>query len=149
MGEGEEDVNPPPWWSDPWWRWFLTIVLASVAASIVTGGLFFVLNWRLTSGARRAAERAQRIGEVVDAYLRYVEAGRYAGIHALFIAGVKRLRDDEEIQQALDRIAAQKGERPLSDVDPGKLKAFCDEISVQGPSIVGHGEAIAKYRKKS
>ena len=28
-------MNPPPWLSDPWWRWFLTIALAAVVAGLL------------------------------------------------------------------------------------------------------------------
>jgi len=148
VGEGEEDVNPLPWLSDPRVGMVLTIVLAS----LVVGLIFLVTNRRLTVRTRRATERSQRISEVVDDYLRYVivHPPVYQGMWALLLAGVKRLRDNGEIQQALDRIEARTGQRPLNDVDAGKLKAFCDEVvKVEGPGVVGYNEALAKYGKKS
>jgi len=139
-------VNPP-WFSDPWWRWFLTLALAS----LLVGLIFFLVNRRLALRARRAAEHAQRISEVVDDYLRYVTAHPpvYQGIWALLLAGVKRLRDNGEIRQALDRIEARTGQRPLRDVDASQLKAFCDEVRVEGTTVVGYDAALTKYRKKS
>jgi hypothetical protein len=56
VGEGEEGVNPPPWLSDPRWRWFLTIVLASVAAGIVTGAIFFIAMGLSPRGWRRGCD---------------------------------------------------------------------------------------------
>ena|SRR2546425_4806023 len=146
MGEGEEDVNPPPWWSDPWWRWFLTIAFAS----IVVGLIFFLANWRLAVLSRRRTERAQRISEVVDDYVRYATMHPlvYTGTHAVILAGVKRLRDNEEIGQALTRIEARTGQRLLKNVDPRKLKAFCDEVTVDDSNVVGEKAALAKHSTK-
>ena len=146
MGEGEEDVNPLPWLSDPRVGMVLTIALAS----LVVGLIFLLSNRRLAARARRATERTQRIGEVVDDYLRYVivHPPVYQGTWALLLAGVKRLRDNREVQLVLDRIEARTGQRPLNDVDANQLKAFCDEVKVEGPGVVGYNEALAKYRKK-
>ena len=146
MHEDEEDVNPLPWLSDPRVGMVLTIALAS----LVVGLIFLLTNRRLAVRARRVTERAQRIGEVVDDYLRYVivHPPVYQGTWALLLAGVKRLRDNKEVQLALDRIAARTGQRPLQDVDASQLKAFCDEVRVEGPGVVGYDEALTKYRKK-
>jgi hypothetical protein len=125
----------------------LTIALASVAVGLIV----FLANRRLAIRARRAAERAQRISEVVDDYLRYVvvQPPVYEGVWALLLAGVRRLRDNREIQLALDRIEARTAQRPLKDVDVGKPKAFCDEVRVEGPGVVGYNEALTEYGKKS
>ncbi len=48
MGEGEEeghDVNPPAWWSEPWWRWVLTIIFAAVVAGLLVPTIRNVLLW--------------------------------------------------------------------------------------------------------
>jgi hypothetical protein len=34
------------------------------------------------------------------------------------------------------------------DVDASQLKAFCDEVKVEGPGVVGYNEALTKYSKK-
>ncbi len=140
-------MNLPPWLSDPRVGMVLTVVLAS----LVVGLIFLVTNRRLAVRARRATERAKRIGEVVEDYLRYgiVHPPLYQGTWALLLAGVKRLRDNKEVQLALDRIEARTGQRPLNDVDANQLKAFCDEVRVEGPGVVGYDEALTKYRKKA
>jgi len=48
MGEGEEeghDVNQPAWWSEPWWRWVLTIIFAAVVAGLLVPTIRNVLLW--------------------------------------------------------------------------------------------------------
>src|SRR5262245_40198325 len=113
------------------------MVLTITLASLVVVLIFLLTNRRLAARARRTTERAQRIGEVVDDYLRYavVHSLVYQGTWALLLAGVKRLRDNREIQLALDRIEARTGQRPLKDVDANQLKAFCDEVKVEGPGV--------------
>jgi hypothetical protein len=152
-------VNPPPWFSEQWFRWFVTIVLASVLA----GAVFFFANWRITANARRAAdrdrraaEREQRISSVVDAYVSIVTAGppRYAGISALFVAGVRRLDTHHEIADALKRIEERTGQKPLG--RPAEsisdLHAMLREVTFDGLTATSYGatnlDAVyEKYRK--
>ncbi len=154
-------MNPPPRWSDPWWRWFLTIALASVVTTLMTGTIFLIANWRISTRARRAdeqerraAEREQRINSVVDTYVRIVTTHpiQYQGVHALLIAGVKRLRDNGEIQEALRRSADRAGQHPLGGhatrLDSSALMDFFLEIRLDGLNVVGHNEALSKYSAK-
>jgi hypothetical protein len=48
--QGEEQVNPPAWWSPPWWSWFLTIIFAGVVAGLLVPALknIVVSAWRHT-----------------------------------------------------------------------------------------------------
>jgi hypothetical protein len=155
-------MNPPLWWSDPWWRWFLTIALASLIVGIVTGTVFFLANWRINTKARRAtererraAEREQRINAVVDGYVRIATNHPlyHQGIAALILAGVKRLQDSQEIQEALQRSAERAGHHPLGKdtaaLNPSFLKEFFQEVNFDNPNVVGYKEAVAKYSAKS
>lgn len=38
-------MNPPPWWSEPWWQWVLTIVLASLIAGLLLPVIREILVW--------------------------------------------------------------------------------------------------------
>jgi hypothetical protein len=151
-------MSPPPWWSDPWWRWFLTVAFASM----VTGALFFVANWCLTSRNRRADQRQRmrdrrddqrqrRIADVVGAYIRLASGHPVQdnGIHALIIAGAKSLQTNDEIQEVFDRIAEAVGHHPLGPdgarLNPVALKAFVQEIIVQGPNTPNYQQVLAKY----
>ena len=43
--EEDEVMNPPPWWSDPCWRWVLTINFAAVVAGLLVPTIRNVLLW--------------------------------------------------------------------------------------------------------
>jgi hypothetical protein len=38
-------MNPPAWWSPPWWSWFLTIVLAGLVAGLLVPSIRDVVSW--------------------------------------------------------------------------------------------------------
>jgi hypothetical protein len=152
--EETEAVSPPHWWSIEWWRWFGTIVLASVVAGLV----FFLGNWRLAVNSRRAADRVRRaadrehrISRVVDAYVNIVNAParRFAGVAALLVAGVKSLETHEEIKEALRQIAERTGQSVLGPPaeSVGDLHAMFSEVSFDGTSHTGYEAALAKHRK--
>ena len=67
---------------------------------------------------------------------------------ALIFSGVKLLRDNGEIQEALDQIEARFGEHPLRHVDPDRLKDYCDAVRTDGLNVVGHAAAMARYRRQ-
>jgi hypothetical protein len=70
------------------------------------------------------------------------------GVHALIVAGVKRLRTSEEISDAISRIADRAGSYPLVGearrLAPASLKEFFAEVTVRGPVTIGEKEALAK-----
>jgi len=129
-------VNPPAWWSEPWWRWFLTIALASLVTGTVTGLVFLWVNAHLNAKVRRAADREQRISRVVDAYVRTVTTHpiQYQGKQALVVAGAKSLRDNSEVLEALRRMTENIGKHPLGGdartVAPETMKSFIDGLTV-------------------
>jgi len=43
-------MNPPPWWSQPWWSWVLTIVLAAIVAGLAVPAIKAILSgvWKMT-----------------------------------------------------------------------------------------------------
>jgi hypothetical protein len=82
--------------------------------------------------AREASERERRISNIVEGYLR-LAAGpvvQDTGVHALVVAGVKELRDSEEIEDALRRIVKRVGAgtfgAELRGLKPEDLKKFFD-----------------------
>ena len=141
-------MNPPPWLSDPWWRWFLTIALASVVAGLI----FFIANWFLTKRNRREDQADRRISAVADAFVRVSTTHpiQYQGIQALLLAGVKGLQDNEEIHRALQRIVERTGRHPLGEdgerLDRGSLMAFFKEVQI---NLVNYKQALEKYRAKT
>jgi len=38
-------VNPPPWWSEPWWRWVLTVIVAGVVIGLLVPATRNALLW--------------------------------------------------------------------------------------------------------
>ncbi len=82
--------------------------------------------------AREAAERERRISHVVEGYLRLATGLQVhdTGVHALIVAGVKELRDSEEIEVALRRIVKRVGVgtfgADLRGLKPADLKGFFD-----------------------
>jgi hypothetical protein len=72
------------------------------------------------------------------------------GVHALIVAGVKRLRTSEEISDAIGRIVDRAGTHPLVGdarrLAPASLKDFFAGLTVLGPVTIGEKEALAKIR---
>ena len=38
-------MNPPPWWSEPWWRWVLTVIVAGVVIGLLVPATRNALLW--------------------------------------------------------------------------------------------------------
>ena len=146
-------MNPPEWWSAFWWRWFLTIVLASVIAGLVTGAVFLWLNLRAAARARQSAERERRISDVTDEYMRLVTATplKYQGVMALLVAGVKRLKSHWEIAEALRRMTERGGQQPLGRPTDSvsDLLGMFREVTFDGANVRGFEAALAKYKKQT
>ncbi len=163
-------MNLSAWWNAPWWSSAGTIV--SFVVLVVTV-IFFIVSQSTARRNRRedranrrqertedrasreAAERERRISNVVEGYVRLATGHpiQDGGIHALIISGVRELRDDGEIRDAMQLIVARTGAHPLGAdglrLNPGCLKAFVHEVGIDGPNTLGYQEALEKFSVQS
>ena len=123
---------------------------------LIVNVVFFVVNlWLLRRHRRQGratvttATREDRIERVVAEYMHLFTTHQDAGVHALIVAGVKRLQTSEEISDAIGRIMDRAGTHPLVGearrLAPASLKEFFADVTVRGPVTLGEKEALAKF----
>jgi hypothetical protein len=123
--------------------------------ALIFNVVFFGVNvWLLVRQRREdrvgvtALAREDRIERVVGEYMHLFTTHQDTGVHALIVAGVKRLRTNEEISDAISRITDRAGTYPLVGevrrLAPDSLKPFFAEVTVRGPVTIGEKEALAK-----
>jgi hypothetical protein len=126
-------------------------------SALVLNVIFFGVNLWLLFRLRRAvfapvttSTREDRIERVVVEYMHLFTTHQDTGVHALIVAGVKRLQTSEEISDAIGRIVDRAGTHPLvgeaRKLSPASLKEFFAEVTVRGPVTIGEKEALAKCR---
>ena len=122
--------------------------------------IFFGVNlWLLIRHRRedRAATTTStsedRIDRVVAEYMHLFTTHQDTGVHALIVAGVKRLHTSGEISEAISRITDRAGIHPLvgdaRKLAPASLKEFFADVTVRGPVTLGEKEALAKVRSSA
>lgn len=125
--------------------------------ALILNVVFFAVNvWLLVRHRREdrtaatTSTREDRIKRVVAEYMHLFTTHQDTGVHALIVAGVKRLQTSEEISDAIGRIADRAGTHPLVGEARGlaraSLKEFFAEVTVRGPVTIGEKEALAKVR---
>jgi len=123
--------------------------------ALILNVVFFGVNlWLLIRHRREdrttvtASTHEDRIERVVAEYMHLFTTHQDTGVHALIVAGVKRLRTSEEISDAIGRIVDRAGTHPLVGdarrLAPASLKEFFAEVTVRGPVTIGEKEALAK-----
>jgi hypothetical protein len=123
---------------------------------LIVNVVFFVVNlWLLIRHRRqdrisvKTSTREARIEQVVAEYMHLFTTHQDTGVHALIVAGVKRLQTSEEISDAMRRIVDRAGTHPLVGearrLAPASLKEFFAEVTVLGPVTLGEKEALAKF----
>jgi hypothetical protein len=123
---------------------------------LIVNVVFFVVNlWLLIRHRRQhrttvtPAMREHRIEQVVAEYMHLFTTHQDTGVHALIVAGVKRLQTNEEISDAIGRIVDRAGTHPLvgeaRGLGPASLKEFFANVTVLGPVTLGEKEALAKF----
>ena len=128
--------------------------------ALILNVVFFGVNLWLLLGHRRedratvtTSTREDRIERVVVEYMHLFTTHQDTGVHALIVAGVKRLQTSEEISDAIGRIVDRAGTHPLAGearrLAPASLKEFFAEVTVRGPVTVGENEALAKIKAKT
>jgi len=128
--------------------------------ALILNVVFFGVNLGLLFRHRRedratvtTSTREDRIERVVVEYMHLFTTHQDTGVHALIVAGVKRLQTNEEISDAIRRIVDRAGTHPLVGearaLAPASLKEFLAEVTVRGPVTVGEKEALAKIKAKT
>lgn len=125
--------------------------------ALILNVVFFGVNLWLLFRHRRedratvtTSTREDRIDRVVVEYMHLFTTHQDTGVHALIVAGVKRLQASEEISDAIGRIVDRAGSHPLvgeaRGLAPASLKEFFADVMVRGPGTFGEKEALAKVR---
>jgi hypothetical protein len=128
--------------------------------ALILNVVFFGVNLWLLFRHRRedratvtTSTREDRIERVVVEYMHLFTTHQDTGVHALIVAGVKRLQTSEEISDAIGRIVDRAGTHPLAGearrLAPASLKEFFAEVTVRGPVTVGEKEALAKIKAET
>ena len=128
--------------------------------ALILNVVFFGVNLWLLFRHRRedratvtTSTREDRIERVAVEYMHLFTTHQDTGVHALIVAGVKRLQTSEEISDAIRRIVDHAGTHPLVDearrLAPASLKEFFAEVTVRGPVTVGEKEALAKIKAET
>src|SRR5712692_2137485 len=124
---------------------------------LIANVVFFAVNlWLLIRHRREdratvtTSTSEDRIERVVAEYMHLFTTHQDTGVHALIVAGVKRLQTNGEISDAIARILDRAGTHPLVGearrLAPASLKEFFAEVTVRGPVTIGEKEALAKAR---
>jgi hypothetical protein len=124
--------------------------------ALIFNVVFFGVNlWLLIRHRREdrttvtTSTSEERIERVVAEYMHLFTTHQDTGLHALIVAGVKRLQTSEEIGHAIGRIVDRAGTHPLvaeaRRLAPASLKEFFAEVTVRGPVTLGEKEALAKF----
>jgi hypothetical protein len=124
---------------------------------LIANVVFFAVNlWLLIRHRREdratvtTSTSEDRIERVVAEYMHLFTTHQDTGVHALIVAGVKRLQTNGEISDAIARILDRAGTHPLVGearrLAPASLKEFFAEVTVRGPVTIGEKEALAKIR---
>jgi hypothetical protein len=125
-------------------------------SGLILNVFFFGVNvWLLIRHRREGrtrvmtSRRDDRIERVVSEYMHLLTTHQDTGVHALIVAGVKRLQTSEEISDAIGRIVDRAGTHPLVGearrLAPSSLKEFFADVTVRGPVTLGEKEALAKF----
>ncbi len=126
-------------------------------SALILNVVFFGVNvWLLIRHRREdrttvtTSTREDRIERVVVEYMHLFTTHQDTGVHALIVAGVKRLQTSDEISDAIGRIVDRAGTHPLVGearrLAPASLKEFFADVTVRGPVTIGEKEALAKVR---
>ena len=102
--------------------------------------------------AREAQERQTRIIRVVEGYINLALSSQDSGPHALIRVGVRDLRDNGEIREALDTISDHTGKQPFPQDDASQLvdadlKAFFDALKMDRLAIPNYKEVLERFRR--
>jgi|SRR3989304_4951695 len=103
---------------------------------------------------REAQERQARIEKVIGGYIDLAcsHPPQDSGPHALIRAGIRNLRGDGEIREALDTISHRTGKHPLgrdaNELVHANLKEFFDALQMERLTIPNYKEVFDRVRVK-